>query len=173
MAFDVRLIRANDRQAVQSMLSLSYGTLLKDDYGADILQAALPYMQGVPDELVDSGSYFVISEETKILAAGGWSVDAPGGSVIVNGQANVRKVGVHPDCLRRGIGSALMKHIHLTAKRAGIARMHCLSSIPAIPFYRANGYMLGGKHFIETLPNTPPFESYEMTYDLKDFDGQA
>jgi predicted N-acetyltransferase YhbS len=162
----IRQATDDDVPRISKMLCAAYGKLLRDDYPADILDASLPFMAEVSESLIDTRSYFVATKGHEIIAAGGWSTATPEGGCAQPGRANVRKVAVHPEHLRKGVGSALIEHTHLTALEAGHSWMHCLSSITAMPFYQSMGYRLGAEHFIQTsLPNRG-FKSFEMHFEL-------
>lgn len=157
-----RLATKRDTGAISDMLGASYGVLLKDDYPQQVLAAALPHMTAVPEVLIESNSYFIALMDSRIIGAGGWMKSAPGDGVIEPGRANVRKVGVHPDYLRCGVGTALITRIHTSARDAGNTWMQCLSSVTAEPFYKSHGYQRGKTVAIETGITGQSFKSTEM-----------
>ncbi len=54
--------------------------------------------------------------------------------------SEVRAVYVHPGCLRRGVGTALLAELERMARDAGLCELHLDSSLTAAPFYRSAGY---------------------------------
>ncbi len=50
---------------------------------------------------------------------------------------------VRPDGLRRGIGRRLLAAVESAARSAGLTRVELKSSLNAVPFYQANGFVAG------------------------------
>ncbi|WP_224814978.1 GNAT family N-acetyltransferase [Hasllibacter sp. MH4015] len=77
----------------------------------------------------------------------------------------VKSVFVSPYLHRTGIGSSLMRELERIARRQGIASLDVSSSLSAVPFYAALGYVEKERTFFgdeetvlmrKTLGNTPP-----------------
>ena len=56
--------------------------------------------------------------------------------------AEICAVYVHPDFLRRRVGSELLRAVESSAAEHGLSRLHLHATINAIPFYRAHGFEL-------------------------------
>ena len=52
---------------------------------------------------------------------------------------------VHPDFVRQGIGTRLIKEIESVAIEKGYKTLDVMSSLSAVKFYQANGYEVIGK----------------------------
>lgn len=148
-----------DQSAIGDMAYACYGTLLADHYAPEVLKLTLPHMSHVPDGLVQCGTYFVAIEAGVIVGACGWT-DGPRG-------AEVRKLAVHPDKLRKGIARALLAHVHASASDAGHERISCAASLNAVPFYAALGYTATGWVTIDTGHADAPFDAATMAMDLQ------
>lgn len=163
---EIRIANLPDVPAIERVAWASYGSLLRGDYSSEVLEASLPFMARVPRALIQTNSYFVAVLGRAIVGCGGWSGVDPKDGTYAQGRASIRKVAVHPDHLRKGIGRALMRHVHSTAKRDGFNSMHCLSSISAAPFYQACGYEGGERVDLPTGDPNLIFECVSMTRDI-------
>jgi GNAT superfamily N-acetyltransferase len=152
----------SDASGVTSLLQQSYPRLLAADYERDVLQNALPLMVQANPSLLASGTYFVAEGDTgRILGAGGWTRRSPtdGGASVRGG--HIRHVATHPDALRQGVARSLMRRILSSAKAMGAARLHCLSTRTAVPFYKAMGFVGHGAVTVHMGPGVR-FPAVEM-----------
>ncbi len=51
-------------------------------------------------------------------------------------------VYVRPDCLRQGLGGALLQTLESCAAEHALGRLHLHATLNAIPFYEAHGFVL-------------------------------
>ncbi|MEP5760122.1 MAG: GNAT family N-acetyltransferase [Litoreibacter sp.] len=108
----VRATSNADFDAVDALLRASYPALLKADYSASILQAALPFISRAQPKLLACGTYYGIwTDEDGLVAAGGWTHDAPYGAGQELDTAHIRHVVTDYRMIRRAYGRALMTHI--------------------------------------------------------------
>jgi N-acetylglutamate synthase-like GNAT family acetyltransferase len=122
-----------DTDAVSILLEISYSHLLAN--------TALPYMVKANPTLLASGTYYVAeAEPSTLVGCGGWTPTEPGSGEIVEGEAHIRHFAVHPDWIKRGIGTALLSRCITDARLVGIHKFHCFSTLNAEPFYRASGF---------------------------------
>ncbi len=128
-----------------------------DHYPADLLAVALPHMCAVPDELIQSGTYFKVSQGGQVVGAGGWSINKLG-------LPEVRKLGVRPTALRQGVATSLVHHICATARAAKHSKLHCASSLNAVPFYISCGFTEIGTDEMTTPAGD--FQTVTLTLDL-------
>jgi len=56
--------------------------------------------------------------------------------------AKIRAFFVHPDWVRRGIGSMILDACEGAATAAGLTRFEMGATLTGVPFYRAMGYAL-------------------------------
>lgn len=143
--FTVRAAMPADTAEIDALFRASYGQLLKQHYAAAILDAALPALLQTAPRLLNSGTFFVAETGGgEIIAAGGWTQATPFGGVGPREIGHMRRVAVHPDHVRRGIGSVLVEHILDNARLTGVERMCCLSTLTAREFYEAHGFSASG-----------------------------
>jgi N-acetylglutamate synthase and related acetyltransferases len=143
--FTVRAAMPADTAEIDALFRASYGQLLKQHYAVAILEAALPALLHTSPRLLNSGTFFVAETGGgEIIAAGGWTQATPFGGVGPREIGHMRRVAVHPDHVRRGIGSVLLEHILENARLTGVKRMCCLSTLTAREFYEAHGFVASG-----------------------------
>ena len=82
-----RVANQGDVEAIDVLLSRAYPILLRPDYDADLLERCLPFISRAQPDLVTCGTYYVIEEQGLVIAAGGWTVAAPGNGPSVAGEA--------------------------------------------------------------------------------------
>jgi N-acetylglutamate synthase-like GNAT family acetyltransferase len=141
-----------DLAAVDGLLARSYPKLLAPDYPPSVLVLAVPRIARARPELVASGTYFLAEDaEGRIIAAGGWTRAAPTGETVAD-VGNVRHVATDPSVTRSGIGRALMTRVIEDARASGIARLDCLSTRTAVPFYAALGFRALGPVDVALAP---------------------
>lgn len=154
-AFRVRVARRADIAAVDALLARSYPVLLKPDYPPSVMVTALPRISRARPELVTCGTYFVVQDaEGAVVGAGGWTPGPPGGGAPRRGVGHVRHVVTDHRMTRAGIGRGLMKRVIADAAAQGIARLDCLSTRTAVPFYRAMGFDVLGAVDVPLGPGT-------------------
>ena len=122
--------------------------------------AIVSYRQGIidewasarigPEQVEDFAQWIRRGEESIVVA-----IERSGGLIafgsIVPKKSELRAIYVTAEHGRRGIGRAILGHLEVLARQAGITELRMNASINAVPFYEANGFMaLGcGEH---TMP---------------------
>ena len=154
-----------DIGAIDALLGRSYPQLLKADYPPSALVTVLPLMTRAQPGLVASGRYFVAEEAGRVLGAGGWSEALPGGGAPIAGRANIRHVATDPEALGRGVGRAIVEAALAQAREAGMTWVHCISTLTAVPFYRALGFEEMGPMTLQMRPGID-FAAVAMRRDL-------
>ena len=150
MILTLRVAHAGDLAAVDALLGRSYPALLKYDYAPSIMVTIVPLIAWARPELLASGRYFVVSDQVgRVVGAGGYSLAAPGlcGGVAgsaTRGLGHIRHVATDPQVTRRGVGRLLMQAIFAAAHAEGKQRFECLSTLTAVPFYQAVGFVVDG-----------------------------
>lgn len=137
---EVRPATPLDIAAVDALLARSYGPLLRADYPPSALVLALPRMARAQPRLLASGHYFLAEEGGRVLGAGGWSREAPGDGRRAPRLGHVRHVATDAAAVRRGVGRAVLEAVMDDARHHGMERLLCLSTLTAVPFYRAMGF---------------------------------
>ncbi|ODM47548.1 hypothetical protein A9320_04335 [Ruegeria sp. PBVC088] len=137
----LRSARQEDIGALDHLFQRSYARLLAPDYPPSTLITAVPVIGRAQPALVASGRFYVVEDDAgRLLGAGGWSVQAPGGRPGTPGIGHVRHVATDPDATRRGVGRQLLGHILQEARAEGLQEMHCQSTLTARPFYERMGF---------------------------------
>ncbi len=162
----VRTATRADIAAVDALLARSYPRLLRPDYPPSVLVTALPILSRAQPALVTSGTYYLAEEDGRLLGAGGWTAAIPGGGGFERGRANVRHVITDDRAVRRGVGRVILTHVLDQAAEAGMTWIHCLSTLTAVPFYRAMGFGLIGSVTVPLAPGIA-FPAMAMRRDLQ------
>ena len=161
----VRLATPLDIAAVDALLARSYGPLLRADYPPSVLVLTLPRLARAQPALLASGHYFLAERDGRIVGAGGWSREPPGGGAIRAGLGHVRHVATDARATRQGIGRAVMDSVTDDARESGVVRLHCISTLTAIPFYRRLGFV-EIRHLQLSFAAGVNFPATEMALDL-------
>ena len=145
--FSLRLATAADFAAVDSLLARSYPRLLAPDYPASVRVLAIPLISRARPDLLACGSYWLAQDpQGGVVGAGGWTRGAPGarddGARPATG--HIRHFVTDADCLRQGIGRALMDRVVAQAGADGVAWLDCLATRTAVPFYMQMGFQAQG-----------------------------
>lgn len=140
----LRTARPDDLDRLSALIARSYATLYAGWYDPEVLAEALPLISVANPRLLESGTYFVVEENEESIGCGGWSTAAPGNRPITPGTGHIRHVAVHPDHLRKGVASLILRQVFETARSAGLQRFECLSSLQAEAFYSKLGFRKTG-----------------------------
>lgn len=142
---------AADADRLAALYARAYGALLAPYYDADLLAKALPLLCRVNPALLESGRYFVISDESdETVGAGGWSWERPGGQAGTAGHAHLRHFAVDPARTRLGFGRGLFDCCLRDA--TGARAFECYSTYAAESFYRALGFTALGPMVVPMGP---------------------
>ncbi len=161
-----------DLSAVDALLARSYPRLLAADYPPSVMVTAIPIICRARPELLASGRYWLAEDAAgHLVGAGGWSAQAPAPSdgstaagPIFEGLAHVRHVATDPDVVRRGVAKGLMDRVMTEVRNAGYARMECMSTLTAVPFYASVGFRESGPIVVNLRPGID-FAAVQMVCD--------
>lgn len=143
--FIVRPAMPADAGDVDALFRASYGQIMAQHYTAEVLTPALPTLLRTSPRLLNSGTFFVAETGGgEIIAAGGWTQATPFGGVGPREIGHMRRLAVHPDHTRRGVGSVMLSEITDNAWRSGVRTLCCLSTLSARDFYEAHGFEASG-----------------------------
>lgn len=141
-AFTLRTAELDDEAGVTRLLEASYGRLMPAAYGEERAARLLPVIAKAKPDLLTSGTYHLaLTPEGGIVGAGGWTRERPGTGDIEAGTAHIRHVATHPDWTGQGIGRTLVDHAVEAARSRDIHRFECYSSLNAVDFYAALGFV--------------------------------
>jgi GNAT superfamily N-acetyltransferase len=152
-----RIAVSADIPALHKLIETSVRKLQSQDYTSQQLEGALGTYLGVDTQLIADGTYFVvetfIEREVSIVACGGWSRrktlfgadrrpdrDASLLDPAID-PAKIRAFFVHPDWVRRGIGSRILELCEDAAHAAGFTRFEMGATLTGVPLYRRHGYV--------------------------------
>ena len=140
--------------------------MLRADYPPSTLVVALPRMARAQPALLASGHYFLAEEGGRALGVGGWSPGDPRGGGTVARRGHVRHVATDARQVRRGVGRTLMAAVVEDALAHGVTRLHCVSTLTAVPFYRALGFVERGRLTLSFGQAGLSFPAVAMERDL-------
>ena len=132
----LREVRASDLDAIAAMQEISIMALGAPVYGADKARAWARLGYQFRYDLIGVGAFWVAEQEERLIGVGGWSPDSLDADL-----AWIRYLFVHPEATRRGIGRRLVEQAERSACGAGRPRLRVWSSLNAVGFYRAVGYL--------------------------------
>ena len=153
MTFSLRPARLEDVAELESLIAVSARTLLAPWYSPAQIDAAVGSVFAVDTQLIDDGTYFVAAQGPIIVGCGGWSrrmtlfgadrghtSEAESALDPALDPARIRAFFVRPECARRGIGAALMRHSERAAGDAGFKTMELVATLAGEPLYAASGF---------------------------------
>jgi N-acetylglutamate synthase-like GNAT family acetyltransferase len=150
--FHIRAATPEDIPELQRLIELSVRTLSVGLYTPAQTEAALIHVFGVDTQLVADGTYYVIEEDTALVAAGGWSARQTmyGGDQAKHeadsaldpnaAPARIRAFFVHPAWTRRGLARQLFAKCEAAAHARGFRAFELVATLPGEPLYRALGF---------------------------------
>jgi GNAT superfamily N-acetyltransferase len=158
--FDLRLATSEDIPALRELIDTSVRVLQRADYSAEQLEAALGTDYGVDTQLIADGTYYVVEAvdgagEKVIAASGGWSMrktlyGSDHGPYRDSGLLNpahdaakIRAFFVHPEWVRRGIATLILRTCEDAAYARGFRRFEMGATLTGVPMYAARGYVKG------------------------------
>ena len=155
MNFSLRQAVPADVPALGVLIDASVRGLQAADYTPNQIEGALQSVYGVDSQLIADGTYFVVEvfDNPAIVGCGGWSRRKTlfGGDHWVGREdvfldprqdaAKIRAFFVHPDWVRRGIGSMILDACENAAAAAGFTRFEMGATLTGVPLYRSRGYV--------------------------------
>ncbi|MGB7727704.1 MAG: GNAT family N-acetyltransferase [Candidatus Acidiferrum sp.] len=155
--FRFRLATMQDISALRELIELSVRVLQRGDYSAEQLEAALGTVYGVDTQLIADGTYFAAeveeaSRKERLVACGGWSMrktlfgsdHGPNrNSELLHparDAAKIRAFFVHPEWVRRGLGTLILTKCEDAAYAQGFRRFEMGATLTGVPMYAARGY---------------------------------
>jgi N-acetylglutamate synthase-like GNAT family acetyltransferase len=140
-AYEVRVARPEDAEAVTRLLEASYPELLPSAYDAQFLERALKLITRANPKLLSSGTYYVAENADGLLVGcGGWTRERPGTAEVEPHLGHIRHFGTHPAWIRRGVGRAIYSRCRDTARVAGVRTFEAYAGLNAETFYHALGF---------------------------------
>ena len=180
--FSLRLATGEDIPALRELIEISVRVLQRADYSTEQLEAALGTAYGVDTQLIADGTYYVVeaanaSGVKTIAACGGWSMrktlyGSDHGPFRDNelldpaqDAAKIRAFFVHPDWVRRGLATLILKICEDAARARGFRRFEMGATLTGVPMYAARGYV-EDEEIEVPLPNGLSLRVVRMTKTL-------
>ena len=148
----IRKAVPDDLPEIERVMRAAMDALSAGFYDQTQTRSAVQYI-AVPDaQLVHDGTYFVVEEEGRLLACGGWSgrrklFTGTSEQAGVEGMldpnvdaARIRAMFVDPAAARRGLGRLILEASEADAVRAGFRCFELMATLPGVPLYTACGY---------------------------------
>ena len=175
----IRTAAPADQPAIEALIARSIRTLGAGDYPSATIELALKSAFGTDTQLIKDRTYFVVEDEGRIVACGGWSYrktlfgnDARDGRDPAEldpavDAAKIRAFFVDPSAARRGIGTLLLAHCEAEATKRGFRRFELMATLPGVRLYEVRGYKAGAHvhhplsaetaiHFVPMTKELPP-----------------
>jgi GNAT superfamily N-acetyltransferase len=146
-----RLATRDDLPVLGPLMEAAIARLQKPFLDAAQIASSRTIM-GLDTQLVDDGTYFVVTLGDAVAGCGGWSRRAtlyggdrsPGRNAALldpaRDSARVRAMYTHPDFTRRGVGRLILSLCEDAARAEGYVRAELMATMAGVPLYRACGY---------------------------------
>ena len=163
MTVTVRAAAPEDIAAMEALIKRSGIELSAGFYTSEQARAVTQHVFGVDTQLVADQTYFLVEQQGKLVACGGWSkrstlfgadrtkqgIDALLDPAIE--PARIRAFFVEPSAARQGLGRLLLRHCADAAAQAGFHTLELAATMPGVPLYLACGF-IEIERFEITLP---------------------
>ncbi len=169
----LRYAQFEDVEAITKLIALSARTLGGKFYDKNTIESALKSAFGVDTQLIKDQTYFVIENDSHLIACGGWSyrktlfgsdnnnlrdpeklnpkVDA----------AKIRAFFIHPDYARQGLANQIIQRCEQEAIKRGFHSTELMGTLSGVAFYKKYGYH-GDKTIIHTMNDGNTIEFLPM-----------
>ena len=173
----LRTARLSEVDALNDLVRESVLGLSLADYSPEQLESSMRHLFGIDTNLIEDGTYYVIEEDGRAIACGGWSRRRTlfGGDQYADRSddrldpateaARIRAFFVHPSQARRGLASLILEECARAAAAAGFRRLELMSTLPGEPFYARRGFRVLERVTL-TLRDGIPFPLIRMECNL-------
>lgn len=141
MTLGLRVSTIGDEPVVADIVQRSYSELMASAYDPDVWRVAHTAITRSNPALLNSGRYFIVSDNGQPAGCGGWSEKTPGSGAVIAGMAHIRHFAVAPEAAGKGVGKRLFTRCRDDAAAAGFRRFQVYSSLNAVPFYEKLGFV--------------------------------
>jgi GNAT superfamily N-acetyltransferase len=148
----VRAALPDDIPAMEALIARSGIELSEGFYTKEQAAAVTEHVFGVDTQLVADQTYFLIEQDGKLVACGGWSKRSTlfgadrtkqGADPLLDPAtepARIRAFFVDPGAARQGLGRLLLKHCTDAAAAGGFQALELAATMPGVPLYLACGF---------------------------------
>lgn len=133
----IRSLTDTDIAAVCDLHARSFAALARESHNAEEIAAHVEYIGSLPyvSEILTANLRLALAASGEIIGTAGWQVMPERPET-----ARIRKVFVHPDVARRGLGRLLVGEAEFAVRAAGLRNFFVRANVNAVPLYRALGY---------------------------------
>jgi GNAT superfamily N-acetyltransferase len=151
VTLQARLATRDDLPSIHPLVVAAIEELQRGFLDPDQIEASKAIM-GVDTQLIDDGTYFVVTSDGRLAGCGGWSRRAtlyggghsPGrDSALLDPAtqaARVRAMYTHPTFARRGVGRLILSLCEHAAAAEGFVRLELMATMSGRPLYEAYGF---------------------------------
>jgi GNAT superfamily N-acetyltransferase len=148
----VRIATPDDIPAMEALIARSGIQLSEGFYTGEQAAAVTQHVFGVDTQLVADQTYFLIEQDGKLAACGGWSKRSTlfgadrtkqGADPLLDPAteaARIRAFFVDPPAARQGLGRLLLQHCTDAAAAGGFRTLELAATMPGVPLYLASGF---------------------------------
>jgi GNAT superfamily N-acetyltransferase len=141
-----------DLPALRALMDASIGVLQRG-FLTDAQIASSRLIMGLDTQLIEDGTYFVVTIEGALAGCGGWSRrntlyggdHSPGRNAALldprTDAARVRAMYTSPDYARRGVGQMILSLCEQAAALEGFSRVELAGTLAGVPLYTRAGYV--------------------------------
>lgn len=149
-----RLATPADASSIEALMKDSIREIFPAFHDARQTASSIEHVASVDRMLIDDGTYFVIEDETGIIACGGWSRrdklytgSGPGSADArlldpATEPARVRAMFVRGDRTRRGLGTRILEACEDAARAEGFRRLALMATLPGLQLYQHYGFAM-------------------------------
>ena len=175
--FNKVIASLEDIENIETLMDLSISKILGNLLDSYQIEAARESM-GLDTQLIFDKTYFLIKKGEILVGSGGYSYRKTlfGGNHTPNRSddllnpskdaAKVRAMYTHPDWIRKGIGSYVLKIAEVAAEESGFKRTELMATVSGILLYKTRGYeVIEEIEYISKLGNKVPMYKMEKLLD--------
>lgn len=149
--FRLRLANMSDKIDIKELMNLSIGELQKEYLTDEQITASFSIM-GIDTQLIKDKTYFCVKTKDTLVGCGGWSMRSTlyGGNHSKNrdkklldpkkDRGRIRAMYTHPNYVRQGVGSIILKKAEKSAKNFGFNQLEMAATLSGRKFYEKCGY---------------------------------
>ena len=146
-----RLAERSDLDSLRALIDAAIAELQKG-FLDDRQIASSRTIMGLDTQLIDDGTYFVVTSDGELAGCGGWSRRAtlyggdqsPGRDAALldpaKDAARIRAMYTHPGHIRKGVGRLILSLCEQAARAQGYSTAELMATMAGEPLYRACGY---------------------------------
>jgi GNAT superfamily N-acetyltransferase len=174
----LRLAVPADESSIDALMKDSIRALFPAFYDARQTASSVIHVGHVDRMLVDDGTYFVIEDDSGLVACGGWSRRDKlfSGSTEQEGRARlldpateparVRAMFVRGDRARRGLGTRILEACETAARDEGFRTLSLMATLAGLPLYERFGF-IAGERVTVTLPDGVAMDCVAMDRPIR------